>query len=209
MPISKVMSITDPRAIPTAMSIIQQKGTIVFPTDTIYGVAAGAFNPKGIQKLYRVKSRPIEKALPVLIGDQQQLSKLLLTIDNRLLKIVTAFWPGPLTLIAPKGPEVPPDLSPYHTIGVRMPDLAFTLSLLQKTGPLAATSANISGGPNPTTALDVLEQLDGRVDLILDGGATPGPVASTVIDVSSAEIKLLRAGPVSLEQITALLRKEA
>ena len=209
MLISKVMSIAHPDAISTAVAIIQENGTIVFPTDTIYGVAADAFSPEGIQKLYRVKERSPDKALPVLIGELCQLDRLLLHVNNRLQLIAKAFWPGPLTVIAPKGPEVPPDLSPYSTIGVRMPDLAFTLSLLQKTGPLATTSANLSDGPNPTNVQDVLDQLDGRVDLILDGGATPGQVASTVIDVSGPEIKVLREGPISLDQIIICLNKSA
>lgn len=209
MPISKVMSIEHSDAISTAVSIIRENGTIVFPTDTIYGVAADAFSPGGIGRLYQLKERPFDKALPVLIGELQQLDRLLLNKDDRLKQITSAFWPGPLTVIALKGPDVPPELSPYPTIGVRMPDLLFTLSLLKLTGPLATTSANLSGGPNPATVREVLDQLDGRVDLILDGGATPGPAASTVIDISGPELKILREGPISLDQITARLHKDA
>lgn len=209
MPISKIMPTTHPDAITAAVSIIQQNGTVVFPTDTIYGVAAHAFSPQGIRRLYQVKQRPGDKALPVLIGELKQLEALLLVVDDRLRQIASAFWPGALTLVALKGPNIPADLSPYPTIGVRMPDLAFTLSLLKAAGPLATTSANLSGGLNPTTVQDVLDQLDGRVDLILDGGATPGPAASTVVDVSGFELKVLREGPISLDQIKARLSKEA
>lgn len=200
----KILSTQDPQAIPTAREILQRHGTVVFPTDTIYGVAADAFSPQGIQKIYEVKQRPEEKALPVLIGNLEQLADLLLYTSDTVRKIAAAFWPGPLTLILPKGPNIPPDLSPYPTLGVRMPDLSFTLSLLRTVGPLATTSANLSGGPNPMTAQDVIDQIGDRVDLILDGGPTPGMTASTVVDVSGTEMIVLRQGPISLEDLQSL-----
>jgi len=203
-----ILSIEDPQAIPTAKHIIQNHGTIAFPTDTIYGVAADAFSLSGIKKIYQAKERPSEKALPVLIGDLSQLRALTPVISDRVRRIVEAFWPGALTVIVPKNPDLPPELSPQPTVGVRMPDLAFTLQLLQETGPLATTSANLSGGPNPTTAQDVLEQLGGRIDLILDGGPTPGPQASTVMDATRPEIKILREGPISESDIRQLFNRE-
>jgi len=206
---SEILTIDHPQAITRAKEIIRKHGIIAFPTDTIYGMAADAFSVKGIQKIYKAKERPIEKALPVLIGELSQLDCLVLFISDPVRKITEVFWPGPLTLILAKGPEVPPDLSPYPTIGVRMPDLSFTLSLLCETGPLATTSANLSGGPNPTTAQDVIDQLDGRVDLILDGGSTPGPIPSTVVDASGPEIKILRKGAISLETIKSLFVKDS
>lgn len=205
MPHSPILSIHDPQAITSARRILQMHGTIAFPTDTIYGIAANAFDPEGIQKIYTAKQRPEEKALPVLIGEIEQLDGLLLYVDNHVRKLAAAFWPGALTLVLPKNENLPPDLSPYPTIGVRMPDLAFTLALLKATGPLATTSANRSGGLNPTTAQDVIDQLDGRVDLILDGGATPGGTASTVVDATEPDLKILRQGPISLAELQAVL----
>lgn len=205
---TKILSIEDPTAIPIAKRIIQNHGTIAFPTDTIYGVAADAFSITGIQKIYQAKERSSEKALPVLIGDFSQLKALTPVVSERVRRITAAFWPGALTVIVPKIPDLPPDLSPYPTVGVRMPDLAFTLQLLRKTGPLATTSANLSGGPNPTTAQDVHDQLGGRIDLILDGGPTPGPQASTVIDATQPEIKILREGPISHADIQSLIDRE-
>jgi len=202
---TRVLSINDPRAIPTAKQALRDLGTIVFPTDTIYGIAADAFNPEGINKLYEIKQRPEEKALPVLIGDLSQLEGLVLYVSDVVQQIAAAFWPGALTLILPKGSEVPPELSPYPTIGVRMPNLDFTLRLLRETGPLATTSANLSGGANPTTVGDVQKQLGDRPDLILDGGPTPGPTASTVLDLSGPEVKILRQGPITLEAIQSHL----
>jgi L-threonylcarbamoyladenylate synthase len=199
-----ILNVLDPQAIPTAKGILHQGGLIAFPTDTIYGVAADPFNPAAIQRIYAAKERPDEKALPVLISSLVQLDELVLFVDERLRRIANAFWPGPLTLILPKNPRVPTDLTPYPTIGVRMPNLPFTLALINETGPLATTSANISGGPNPVDAASVMAQLGGRIDLVMDGGPTPGPTASTVADLSGPQITILRQGPISLVDLQAL-----
>ena len=191
-----------------AQQVLRQDGLIVFPTDTIYGLAASAFNPPGILKIYAAKQRPEEKALPVLIGDFNQLDELVLFIHESVRRIAETFWPGALTLILPKGPNVPSELSAYATIGVRMPDLPFTLNLLKSTGPLATTSANISDGPNPTAVEDVIAQLGDAVDLILDGGPTPGPTASTVVDVSGPKLKILREGPIKLSDLQSLFERK-
>ena len=202
---TRILTIGDPQAIPTARRIIEQGGLIAFPTDTIYGVAGDAFNLKAIDAIFAAKERPDEKALPVLIGDFDQLDDLVLHVDERLRRIGTAFWPGPLTLILPKSPTIPPELSPYPTIGIRMPNLSFTLALLRETGPLATTSANISGGSNPVDAASVMAQLGGRIDLLLDGGPTPGPTASTVADLTGATIQILRQGPITLAQLQSVI----
>jgi len=202
--VTEILSIENPKAIPTAKRVIREHGIIVFPTDTIYGIAADAFSTIGISKIYQVKQRPKDKALPVLIGDLKQLDSLILPISQKANRIATAFWPGPLTLIMPKGPKVPLELTPYPTIGIRMPDLTFTLQLLVETGPLATTSANLSGGSNPITVQDVIDQLGGQIDLILDGGPTPGSTASTVVDVTGPEIKILRQGPIKKEDLESL-----
>jgi L-threonylcarbamoyladenylate synthase len=205
---TSVLSIQDPRSIPKALDILSNHGTVAFPTDTIYGIAADAFSAEGIKRLYWVKGRSPEKALPVLIGEIKQLCRLVSNFSDYAQKITAAFWPGPLTLVLPKGPAVPSELSPYPTIGVRMPDLQFTLDLLQRTGPLATTSANLSGGKNPLSAGDVLEQLDGRVDLVLDGGPTSGLSASTVVDASTPHLKILREGPITLQELIHVLEQD-
>jgi len=202
---TRILTVQDPQAIPAAKHIIQKGGLIAFPTDTIYGVAGDAFNPIAIEAIFNAKQRPDEKALPILIGDFNQLPELILHPDQRLQQITAAFWPGPLTLILPKSPDVPPELSPYPTIGVRMPNLPFTLALLQETGPLATTSANLSGGANPVDAPSVMAQLEGRIDLLLDGGSTPGPTASTVADLTGPDIQILRPGPISLSDLQSVL----
>lgn len=204
----KIISIDDPQAISSAQQVLQQDGLIAFPTDTIYGLATSAFNPTGIQKVYAAKQRPEEKALPILIGEFSQLDSLVLFISEPVRRIAQKFWPGALTLILPKGPKIPSELSAYATVGVRMPDLPFTLRLLMATGPLATTSANISNGPNPTSVQDVVAQLGNAVDLILDGGPTPGATASTVVDASGASLKILREGPIKLTELQSLFADE-
>ena len=201
---TKILLTSDPQCIPMAKQILEMDGVIAFPTDTIYGVAANAFSQSGIEKIYQAKQRPDEKALPVLIADMAQLESLVSEISDHVRRIAEAFWPGALTLILPKAPDLPANLSAYPTIGVRMPDLDFTLALLSETGPLATTSANISGGPNPTSAQDVLDQLGGKINLLLDGGPTPGPTASTVVDATTKEIKILRHGPITLSQLQSI-----
>jgi L-threonylcarbamoyladenylate synthase len=202
------MPINDPGAIPAAVKIVQEGGLIAFPTDTVYGVAADPFNAKALQKIYAAKQRPDEKALPALIGGLEQLGQLVGTVDHSVYKVALTFWPGALTLILPKRADVPEELSPYPTIGIRMPNLAFTLALLKQTGPLATTSANRSGASNPTTAEDVLDQLGGEIDLVLDGGPTAGSMASTVVDLTEPEIKILREGPISLAEIQKCIFEE-
>lgn len=205
---TRIFDVHDPEAIPKAKEVIKTGGTIAFPTDTIYGLAVDLFNPEAIKSIYKIKERSILKPIPILIGDIQQLDSLVLNVSDRIPTIANAFWPGPLTLILPKGPAIPKELSPYPTIGVRMPDHKFTMSLLKSTGPLATTSANISGDENPRTCQDVLDQLDNRIDLILDGGPTPGSMASTVLDTTGETYQILREGPISLAEINALFKED-
>lgn len=204
---TRILSTNDPQAIPTAVQIIDNQGLVAFPTDTLYGVAASPFNTSAIEKIFLAKQRPRNKALPILIGDLNQLETLVSFISDRVKIIAETFWPGALTLILPKHPSLPTELSSFPTVGIRMPNLDFTLKLLRQTGPLATTSANISGGIDPTTAAEVLTQLGGRVDLILDGGTTPGGVASTILAVTNEEMKILRRGPVALSDIEALFEE--
>ncbi len=204
MPQTKILSIDDAQAIPTALAILKQGGLVVLPTDTIYGVASSAFCGAAIHKLYQAKNRPPEKAIPVLIGAFEQIHLLSPHVNAGVIKLAHAFWPGALTMVIPRKPELPVELSAYPTVGNRMPDHAFTLSLLQQSQPLAVTSANISGGENPTSVAEVCAQLDGRVDLILDGGNTAGNIASTVVDCTQDELTLLRQGVIAFEKLAAI-----
>ena len=188
-----------------AVEILGQGGLVAFPTDTVYGVGALVSKPQAIAQLYVVKGRSGEKAIPILLGDLAQLRLVALEVSETARRLAAHFWPGPLTLVLPKQPWLPGEISSQSTIGVRMPDHPIALALMSQTGPLAVTSANLSGGENSVTALQVLEQLGGRIPLILDGGQTPGGSPSTVVDCTAVEPRILRPGPVSLEQILEAL----
>ena len=195
---------THPQAIAQALAILEEGGVVAFPTDTVYGVGANLFDEEAVSRLYQVKGRSQTKAIAILLHDVDQLTRVAATVPDAARRIGQAFWPGPLTLIVPRHPAVPEMVSQYPTIGVRIPDHPLALALL-KTAPLAVTSANLSGGENTETAQQVLTQLGSRIDLILDGGRTPGGVPSSVVDMTTAQPKILRPGPITLADIQAVL----
>jgi len=188
-------------SIQVALEILQRGGLVAFPTDTVYGVGALAFDGKAVESIYAAKDRPIEKAIPVLIGDADDMEKVGMNIPDVAYQLAARFWPGPLTCIVPKKPTLPESVSATDTVGVRVPDHEVARTILRAAGPMAVTSANISGQPSPSTAQGVLAQLGGRIDLILDGGTTLGGVPSTLVDCTGEEIRVLRQGPISLEEI--------
>lgn len=200
-----VLSIKDPDALAQAIDILTGGGLVAFPTDTVYGLGALAFDEKAVGALYDVKERGMEKAIPVLIGDVEQLESVCAGVSSMGEKLAWRFWPGPLTLVLPRHPAIPDAVTPLPTVGVRIPDFAPTRDLLRLTGPLAVTSANISGQSSPSTAAGVEAQLGGRIPLILDGGVTPGGTPSSVVDCSGERPVLLREGPITLDQILAAL----
>jgi L-threonylcarbamoyladenylate synthase len=191
--------------IPRASEILKAGGLVAFPTDTVYGVGALAFDSKAIDSIYAVKARPAEKAIPILIGDSEDLEKVGIDIPDAARKLASRFWPGPLTILVPKRPELPESISATSTVGVRVPDHAVARELLRAAGPMAVTSANISGELSPVTAEEVYEQLAGRIALIIDGGKTPGGVPSTLVDCTRPELKILRRGPISLKELRSAL----
>jgi L-threonylcarbamoyladenylate synthase len=188
-------------SIQTALNILRKGGLVAFPTDTVYGVGALAFDGKAVESIYIAKDRPLEKAIPILIGDKADMEKVGMDIPDIAYELATRFWPGPVTILIPKQPTIPESVSATDTVGVRVPNHEVARTLLRTAGPLAVTSANISGQPSPSSAEEVFAQLGGRIDLIIDGGTTPGGVPSTVVDCTGEEVKILRQGPISLEEI--------
>jgi len=188
-------------SIQTALNILRNGGLVAFPTDTVYGVGALAFDGKAVESIYIAKDRPLEKAIPILIGDKADMEKVGMDIPDIAYELATRFWPGPVTILIPKQPTIPESVSATDTVGVRVPNHEVARTLLRTAGPLAVTSANISGQPSPSSAEEVFAQLGGRIDLIIDGGTTPGGVPSTVVDCTGEEVKILRQGPISLEEI--------
>ncbi len=202
---TETLSADSPEAIARAVEILKAGGVVAFPTDTVYGIGALAFAPQGIERLYDIKGREQTKAIAVLIASAEDLALVAERPSPEALRLARRFWPGPLTIVVPRNPKVPEALSHNPTIGVRVPDHPVAQALLAAAGPMGVTSANLSGQPNTVTAEQVLAQLDGRMDLVIDGGQTPGDTPSTVVDMTGAAARILRVGPVSEAQILAAL----
>jgi len=192
-------------AILRALAVLREGGLVAFPTDTVYGVGALAFDGDAIESIYAAKDRPIEKAIPILLSDAEELDQVGIDIPTAALRLASRFWPGPLTILVPKRLDLPPSVSATSTVGVRVPDHDVARALLRAAGPMAVTSANISGGPSPVSAQEVFEQLGGRIPLIIDGDRTPGGIPSTLVDCTTPEIMVLREGPIRWEELRSAL----
>jgi L-threonylcarbamoyladenylate synthase len=202
---TKVVSSDSPNAILSALEILLSGGLVAFPTDTVYGVGCLAFHQQAIESIYIAKDRPIDKAIPVLIGDNEDLVKVAEEVPIFAMRLIDRFWPGPLTILVPKKPTLPAAISATSTVGVRVPDHDVARALLRLTGPMAVTSANISGQASPTSAQEVVSQLGGRIAMIVDGGETPGGVPSTLVDCTGEKIQILREGPISKEELLKII----
>ena len=197
MTIQTTCTRTQPGDIAHAAHVLRDGGTVAFPTDTVYGVGAHAFLPQAVEKLYVAKIRPRDKAIPLLIAGTDVLPQVAASIPGIAYELAARFWPGALTLVLPRTARIADVITAGgDTVAVRAPDHPLVQALLAELdAPLAATSANLSGRPAPATAQEVLAQLDGRIDLLLDGGTCPGGVASTVLDLTASPPRVLRAGP--------------
>ena len=198
---TKVLGADHPEVLDQAISILKGGGLIAFPTDTVYGLAADAWDGEAVSKLYQVKSRSELKSIPVLLAGEAAIEEVAAEPSERVRALAAEFWPGPLTIIVDRKIELPLEVSPTGTVGVRAPDHEFALTLLSIYGPLAATSANLSGQPSATTAVQVIETLRGKVDLVVDDGETAGGIPSTVVDITVSPPVLLRQGPISIETV--------
>jgi len=202
---TRIMAADQPGAIRQATKLLEDGELVAFPTDTVYGVGAAAFNPEAIDRLFLAKARRRSKAIPVLLGNAATLPQVGLEINSLAQRLADHFWPGALTLIVRRHPALPKNISLSPTIGVRVPDHPTALKLLKQVGPMAVTSANISGEPSTNTAEEVFAQLNGNVPLILDGGSAPGGKPSTVVDCTGTAPTIMRAGPISQAELLAAL----
>lgn len=196
----------EPHHIAQAVQALHAGRIVAFPTDTVYGVGAHGLLPAAVERLYVAKRRPRDKAIPLLIAGAEALLQVALDVPDVAYALAERFWPGALTLVLRRAAGVPDAVtSGGETVAVRAPDHAVTQALIAALdAPLAATSANLSGQPAPDAPEGVLAQLDGRIDLLLDGGTCPGGVSSTVLDLTVSPPVVLRAGGISAKQLAEI-----
>lgn len=194
-------------SIALAARLLQQGELVVLPTETVYGIAADARNGEAVKKIFVAKGRPQDNPLIVHIGDMEMLQGIVAEVPERARKLAAAFWPGPLTMVLPRGPEVSDvTCAGLDSVGVRMPSHPVVQQVIRASGvAFAAPSANLSGKPSPTNAADTLADMDGRLPLILDGGESAVGVESTVVSLVGEHPVLLRPGYVTCEQMEAVL----
>lgn len=196
-------------AIRRAAAVIREGGIVAFPTETVYGLGADAFNAKAVARIFEAKNRPLYDPLIVHISDRKDLPLFARDLCSTALKLTEIFWPGPLTLVFKKSGLIPDIVTAgLDTVAIRMPDDRTALKLIEEVGrPIAAPSANLFGRPSPVTAQHVLEDLDGRIDLIIDGGKTAVGVESTVMDLTQNTPSILRPGGITLETLKETVRE--
>lgn len=191
----------------SAAEILKNGGLVAIPTETVYGLAANALDGKAVAKIFKAKGRPMDNPLIVHIGELDELYPLVRSVPENAKALAEAYWPGPLTIILPKSDIIPDEVSAgLDTVAVRMPSHPTAHKIIELSGcPLAAPSANSSGLPSPTTAKHVIDDMDGKIDAIVDGGESAVGIESTVITLATDVPRLLRPGGITHEQLEAVL----
>ncbi len=199
---------TEKKIITRAVSVLSQGNVVVFPTETVYGIGASALQAKAVKKIFKAKGRPSDNPLIVHVASDEQLRMLVSEIPDKAKQLIKKFWPGALTIIFRKSSKVPMIVTAnLDTVAVRMPSHSLARVIIQEAGPVAAPSANISGRPSGTTARHIIEDLQGKVDLIIDGGKSLIGIESTVIDVTVEPPIILRPGYITKEQLERVIGK--
>lgn len=200
----------DVQVLRLAGAVIRDGGLVAFPTETVYGLGADAMNANAVEAIYAAKGRPADNPVIVHVADRDMVGAVASTWPARAKVLAEAFWPGPLTIVCLRQDRVPDVVTAGGpTVAVRMPCHAVALGLVTAAGtPVAAPSANASGRLSPTRAAHVLKQLDGRIDMVLDGGAALGGLESTVVDLSGGFVRLLRPGLITSEMLRTALGEE-
>lgn len=190
-----------------AADVLRQGGLVAFPTETVYGLGANGLDAAACKKIYEAKGRPSDNPLILHIASLAQLDQIVSSVPDMAKKLMDAFWPGPMTLILPKKDCVPLSVTGgLNTVGVRFPSHPVAQAMIAAANlPIAAPSANVSGKPSPTKASHVLFDMDGKIDLILDGGPADFGLESTIIDATGPEAVILRPGAITLEMVQSLL----
>ena len=190
-----------------ALEILQAGGVVAYPTETFYGLGVDAFNKVAIKKIFSIKERSFSQPFLILIPDRSYLPLCTAEVSRNARRLMEHFWPGPLTMVFSVSPNLPSVLTAgTKKIAVRISSHPIARALTSTfAGPLTSTSANISGGQSPASAEEVFSQLDGMIDLIIDGGKTPGQLPSTIVDVTFSLPRIVRAGVVPFNEILTLL----
>jgi len=186
-----------------AATILKQGGIVAYPTDTVYGVGAAINIEPAVARVYQIKGRPHNRALPILLADKSQIADVAEVVPLLAWRLADKFWPGALTMVLLKSESVPNIVTGEgKSVAVRIADHPIPIALVRGLGvPIAGTSANLSGSPSALTAEEALTQLGDRVDMIIDGGRCPGGRESTIIDLTRDIPLILRQGPISLEEL--------
>lgn len=200
-------SSADEQALREAGAVLRQGGLVAFPTETVYGLGGDALNPESSRKIYAAKGRPSDNPLIVHIARMEDLAPIVRQVPETALRLAEAFWPGPLTVILPKSERVPCETTGgLETVAVRMPSHPVARRLIAYGGGyVAAPSANLSGRPSPTAAKYVIEDMDGRIDIILDGGDGDIGLESTIVDLTVTPPQILRPGYITQDMLSAVL----
>lgn len=201
----KLLTLEEPRALEQAIAAMQHGGIVAFPTDTVYGIGASLDYPDALERIFRIKHRDKESTLPLLVSSPAELDRVTEHVDPDLLRLASAFWPGPLTIALPARPGLPPHVvAADNTVGVRVPDHSVALILAQRCGgAIAVTSANLSGHSPARRPDDIDPALADELEFILDGGIAKGGLASTVIRLEGDTINVIREGAISSTEIEA------
>src|SRR5579884_3046681 len=194
-------------AVARAAELLREGRLVVFPTDTVYGVGAAVDNPAAVAQLFVAKGRPLDRPIPVLVSGVDQIARLTSHVDQRVAALIDRFWPGALTVVLPAAAWLPEEVvRGTGQVGLRLPDNDVARAIIERAGgAVATTSANRSGETEARTAAEAAEALGERVALIVDGGRAPGGVPSTVITFEGDELRVLRAGAISPEQLPTRL----
>ena len=197
-------------AIAAAAAAVKSGRLVVLPTDTVYGIGADAFDSSAVQALLAAKGRGRDMPVGVLVGSWHTIEGLVYSVPDTTRELIRAFWPGALSLVVQQAPSLQWDLGDARgTVMVRMPLQSVAIDLLRQTGPLAVSSANVSGRAPAATAAEARDQLGDLVDVYLDGGSAQQQAASTILDLTGATPRILREGPVSAEAIADVLGVDA
>jgi len=205
----RVIAANDAAAVDEAARVLREGGLVVFPTDTVYGVGAAVDRPDAVARLYVAKGRPLDRPIPVLIADLDQLERLARDVNDAVLRLARRFWPGALTIVVPAQPWLPVEIvRDTGAVGLRMPDHPVALAIIRAAGgAVATTSANRSGEREACTVEEAVAALGETVDLYVDGGRTPGGIPSTVVALQDGEIRILRRGALDPALVEQALRE--